>query len=80
MTRNERRLSSRQPSRRQTDPFMDTFFFAINRSSSGQNKESELLIAATVLQAASWLLRSISGHACISVYHVSVSYSMFVID
>ena len=32
-------------------------FFAINRSSSGQNKESELLIAATVLQAASWLLR-----------------------
>ena len=33
------------------------FMFAINRSSNGQNKESELLIAATVLQAASWLLR-----------------------
>ena len=30
--------------------------FAISRSSSGQNKESELLIAATVLQAASWLI------------------------
>ena len=33
------------------------YFSAINRSSSGQNQESELLIAASVLQAASWRLR-----------------------
>ena len=37
-------------------------FFASNRSSSGQNKESELLIAATVLQAASWLLHKTLKH------------------
>ena len=45
--------SARPPRRAGARPF----FFAINRSSSGQNKESELLIAATALQAASWLLR-----------------------